>query len=117
MKALLLLLIAACAALPMRWAVAGLPAVWIFQRLLPPGLAAVAQVGGTEVSPADLLIVLLAARTAVALLFTKEIVVDPTLYLALAAYVVVMLIASLAAGIKFGEAHLARCVVSWARFV
>lgn len=117
MKALTLLIVALCAVAPLRWVVACLPALWIFQRLLPAETGVLAHLGGTELSPADIVIVLLAVRTAVNLVRRKELTLDRGLFVALGVYLVVMLLASFAAGLKFGEGQLMRCTVSWTRFV
>jgi O-antigen ligase len=50
-------------------------------------------------------------------LVRKEVVVERPLYLALGAYLVVNLVATLVAGIKFGEPQFIRCVTALARFV
>ena len=117
MKALVFMMVALCAIVPIRWVIAALPGIWIFQRLLPAEIAVLAHLGGTELSPADLVIVQLTLRTAVNVLRRKELVVDASVFAALGVYLGVMLLASFAAGLKFGEGQLMRCVVSWTRFV
>jgi hypothetical protein len=117
MTALILPLVVLCLLAPMRWVVAGLPAIWILQRLLPPTSGIPMDVGGVELSPTDVVIVVLAMRAAVELVWRKEVVIDRRLYLALGGYLLVNLLASMAAGIKFGEGHLMGCVISWVRFL
>lgn len=117
MNTLLLVFIALCAALPSRFVAAGLPVIWIAQRLLPADLGALVRLGPVELSPADLVVLLLFAKLAFSLVRQKELVIDRALYLALGAYLVVNLVATFVGGIKFGEAHLIRCATSWARFV
>ncbi|MDB6150111.1 MAG: hypothetical protein JWQ44_1559 [Chthoniobacter sp.] len=117
MKALLLLLVALSAALPSRFIAAGLPVLWVLQRLLPPDLASLLRVGPVELAPTDLVILLLFAKLLTSVVLRKELVVEPALYLALGGYLMVNLVATLVAGIKFGEPQLVRCATSWARFV
>jgi hypothetical protein len=117
MKALLFLLVAGSSLLPIRWVALALPAIWILQRLLPPELGTLIQIGALALSPADLIIMLLAAKTLGALILQKELVLDRTLYFALGGYLVVNLVASLAAGWKFDQGQFVRCVTSWVRFL
>ena len=115
--AVLLIVLALCAALPNRLVAALLPLLWVLERLLPEPLHLLAQLGPVKFGPADAVVFLLLVKFAVSAAWRKELVVDRALYLALGAYVLVQLIATLAAGLKFGEEHALRCAVSWARFV
>ena len=117
MKALLLLAIALCVAIPSRFVAAALPVIWVVQRLLPPELTALVHLGPVEVAPSDLIILVLFVRLAVSVFVQRELVVDRPLYLALGAYLAVNLVSTLVAGIKFGEPQLMRCATSWARFI
>ena len=127
MNALILLAVLICGLLPNRWIAPALPLIWVFERLLPaedqlpssggnvPPL--LAHVGAIGLSPADLIIILLLVKLAVSLALHKELVIDHSLYLGFAFYLSVNLLASLGAGIKFGEAAFLRSLTSWARFV
>ena len=117
MKALLLLAVVLCAALPTLWIAAALPVLWVLQRLLPPELAGLVRLGPVELAPVDLVILLLFGKLAVSSVVKKEVVWDRPLYLALGGYLVVNFIATLLAGIKFGEPQLVRCATSLARFI
>jgi O-antigen ligase len=116
MKALLLVLVTLCAALPSRLAAAGLPLLWVMEQLLPEDLLFVAKLGPVALSPTDLLILLLLVKLGVSAALRKTLVVDRWLYLALGAYLIVNLISTLVAGIKFGEPQLLRCATAFARF-
>jgi O-antigen ligase len=127
MNALILIAVLICGLLPNRWIAPMLPLIWIFERLLPgddqgPRPAGnippvLAHVGTIGLSPADLIIVLLLVKLAVSFALHKELVVDRSLYLGLAFYLSVNLLASLGAGMKFGEAAFLRSLTSWTRFV
>src|SRR4051794_12626273 len=117
MKGLLFLLVAASSLLPLPRGGPALPAVWIFPRPLPPGVGILMQIGALALSPADLIIMLLAAKSLGALILRKELVLDRTLYFALGGYLFVNLVACLAAGWKFDQAQFVRCVTSWVRFL
>jgi O-antigen ligase len=117
MKALLLLAIALCAAIPSRFVAAALPLVWVLQRLLPPELSVLIKAGPVELVSSDLLILVLFARLMVTVFVERELVADRPLYLTLGAYLVVNLLSTLVAGIKFGEPQLVRCAISWGRFL
>ena len=117
MNAFLLVLIALSVAIPSRLVAATLPAIWIGQRLLPANLQTLVPLGPVDLSPADLVVLSLLARLAFSFAARKELAIDRGLYLALAAYLAVNLVATFVAGIKFGEAHLIRCATSGARFI
>jgi O-antigen ligase len=127
MNALILFAVLICGLLPNRWIAPVLPLIWVFERFLPapdqlpiPGgnvPPLLVHVGAIGLSPADLIIILLLVKLTVSLALHKELVIDRSLYLALAFYLSVNLIASLAAGLKFGEAALLGSLTSWARFI
>jgi O-antigen ligase len=117
MNALILVAVLICGLLPNRWIAPALPLIWIFERLLPQDHQILAQVGTIHISPADLIIILLLVKLAVSLALDKELVIDRSLYLALAFYLSVNLLASLGAGMKFGGAAFLGSLTSWARFV
>jgi O-antigen ligase len=117
MKALILLAVLICGFLPNRWITPALPLIWVFERLLPEDLQFLAHLGTINLSPADLIIIVLLVKLAISLALQKELVIDRSLYLALAFYLSVNLLASLGAGLKFGEAALLGSLTSCARFV
>ena len=127
MNELILVAVLICGLLPNRWLAPAMPLIWVFERLLPtdnqppiPGgntPPLVVHVGAIGLSPADLIIILLLVKLAVSLALHKELVIDRSLYLALAFYLSVNLLASLGAGLKFGEAALLGSLTSWARFI
>jgi O-antigen ligase len=117
MNALILLVVLICGLLPNRWIVPALPLIWVLERLLPEDHQILAQVGTIHLWPADLIIILLLVKLAVSFALHKELVIDRSLYLALAFYLSVNLLASLGAGMKFGEAAFLGSLTSWARFV
>ena len=117
MKALILLGVAVCAVLPSRLVVAVMPVLWVLQRLLPADLVNLVQLGPVELAPTDLVLLLLLIKLALSVAVRKELVVDRAVYLALGGYLAVNLLATLLAGIKFGEPQLVRCMTALARFV
>ncbi len=117
MKALIFAFIGLCAFIPSRLLVAILLPLWVAQRLLPTELQPLTYAGPIEVSPADLLIVLLMGRLIFSIAQGRRLVIDRPLYLALGIYILVNLMAALAAGFKFGDAQFARCTTSMVRFV
>jgi O-antigen ligase len=127
MDALILLAVLICGLLPNRWIAPAFPLIWVFERLLPaddqpptPGgniPPLLAHVGTIGLSPADLIIILLLLKLAFSLALHRELVIDRSLYLGLAFYLSVNLLASLGAGMKFGEAAFLRSLTSCARFV
>jgi O-antigen ligase len=127
MDTLILLAVLICGLLPNRWIAPAFPLIWVFERLLPaddqpptPGgniPPLLAHVGAIGLSPADLIIILLLLKLAFSLALHRELVIDRSLYLGLAFYLSVNLLASLGAGMKFGEAAFLRSLTSWARFV
>ena len=117
MNALILLAVLICGLLPNRWIAPALPLIWVFERLLPKDHQFLAHVGAINLSPADVIIILLLVKLAVSLALHKELVIDRSLYLGLSFYLSVNLLASLGAGMKFGEAALLGSLTSCARFV
>jgi O-antigen ligase len=117
MNTLLLLAVLAYGLLANRWITPALPLIWVFERLLPEDLQFLAHLGTINLSPADLIIIVLLVKLAVSLALHKKLVIDRSLYLGFAFYLSVNLLASLGAGMKFGEAAFLRSLTSWARFV
>jgi len=127
MNALILVVILICGLLPNRWIAPALPLIWVFERFLPaddnlphPGgnvPPMIAHLGTIGLSPADVIIILLLIKLVVSLALHKDPIIDRSLYFALAFYLGVNLIASLAAGLKFGEAAFLGSLTSCARFV
>jgi O-antigen ligase len=127
MNALILVAVLICGLLPNRWIAPALPLIWVFERLLPTGdqlpipggntPPLLVHVGAIGLSPADLIIILLLVKLAISLALHKELVIDRSLYLALAFYLSVNLLASLGAGLKFGEAAFLGSLTSWTRFI
>ena len=116
MKVLLLLAVLLCSALPNRWIAPALPLLWVLERLLPIGLSSVANFGPAALAPSDLLILLLLGKLVVSMVLRKELVIERSIALALGLYLVVNFIATIAAGLKFGEGSLAASLTSLARF-
>jgi hypothetical protein len=126
MNALILVAVLICGLLPNRWIAPALPLIWVFERFLPanddlphPGgnvPPMIAHLGTIGLSPADVIIILLSIKLVVSLALHKDPIIDRSLYLALAFYLGVNLLASLAAGLKFGEAALLGSLTSCARF-
>ena len=116
MKALVLLVAALCGALPNRWIGPALPLIWVLERLLTPQLEVAITLGPVGVTPTDILLAVLTAKLLVALVLRKELVLDSPLYIALAAYVAVNFVATVAAGLKFGPAAFFPSLTSLARF-
>ena len=116
MKALLLVGILMCAALPNRWIAPALPLIWVLERLLPPALSFVTNIGPIALSPTDLLILLLVGKLAVWTVLRKELVIERSIAFALGIYLVVNFVATIAAGLKFGEGALAASLTPLARF-
>jgi O-antigen ligase len=127
MNALILVAVLIFGLLPNRWIAPTLPLIWVFERFLPtddqppiPGgnvPPLLVHVGAIGLSPADLIIILLLVKLAFSLALHKELVIDRSVYLGLAFYLSVNLLASLGAGMKFGEAAFLGSLTSWARFV
>jgi O-antigen ligase len=113
--ALVLFLAVACIALPGYVVVAGLPAVWALLRILLPPATTLFSAGPVDVSPSDVVLIILAGKLAVSVVTTRELAAHGPLYAAAALFLVVNLVASLAAGIKFGQPQLLRCGAAWAR--
>jgi len=127
MNAIILVAVLICGLLPNRWIAPALPLIWVFERFLPapdqlpiPGgnvPPMIAHLGTIGLSPADVIIILLSIKLVVSLALHKDPIIDRSLYFALAFYLGVNLIASVAAGLKFGEAALVGSLTSCARFV
>lgn len=117
MIALLLIVVALGALLPSPYVVAALPAIWTAQNALLGEDAVLVSAGSAHLALVDFVLLILLVKLIATVIATKELPVHKPLYLALAAYVGVHLIASIAAGAKFGGGHLTQCLTSLARFV
>lgn len=117
MNALLLLLLLPFVALPTAYAVALMPSLWLIQRVfIEPG-DALFSVGPVDVTTVDIAIVILLGKFLFEIACKRDIVADRRLYAALAIFLAVNFLATLAAGVKFGEAHLLGCATALARLV
>jgi O-antigen ligase len=116
MKPLFLLVVAICTALPSGYVAAALPALWIVQGLLLPSDGALLSAGPVDIMPMDLLLLALLGKAAFSVVSRREMVADKPLYIAIAAFLVVNFLATLAAGVKFDEGHSLRCFSALARF-
>ena len=115
MKAVLLLFAALYALLPGAYAVALVPVLWILQSLfIEPG-EAILTVGPVDITVVDFAILILSGKLLFEIACKRALAADRRLYAALAIFLAINFLATLAAGVKFGESHLLRCVTSWAR--
>ena len=117
MIALALIVIALCALLPSRHAVAALPALWMLQAVILMPNAALFSAGPVDVTPVDLVLVSLLLRCAFGIVVKKQLTADPALYAAILIFLTVNFVATLAAGVKFGQGQFLRCLTSEARLV
>jgi O-Antigen ligase len=117
MMAMLLLLVVLCAVLPARYIVPSLPALWIFQNKIlgPEGI--LFNAGTAHFYLVDFVLLALLLKLVVSVVSTRQFPVDKPLYAAVAIYLAVNFLATLAAGAKFGNAQLIPCMTSLARFV
>jgi len=116
MSALILIVVALGAVLPSCYVGAALPALLILQRIfLEPG-SVILHAGSMEVMPVDLVLIALLVRWAWGVALKKELTADKPLYAAIAIFLTVNALATLAAGVKFGQGHFLRCLTSEARF-
>ncbi len=103
--------------MPLASLVSALPALWVFQAIVAPKSPSLFALGPVDVMPVDLVFALILLRTAVRALRTQSVAWDRTLYLAMACYVAVNLLATLFGWLKFGDAQLVRGLTAEARIV
>ena len=115
MSAIFFLLIAVCALLPLHCLAAGMPVLWMLQGLLLAENATLLHAGPVDVTPTDLLLVLVVARLGFDVLLRRELRRDPPLFAALGFYVAVMALATLVACVGFGLPHLLHGLTALAR--
>lgn len=117
MTTLVLILIALCALLPSRHVVAALPALWMTQTLFLTPTSTIFRAGPIDVTPVDLVLVSLLLRWALGIALKKELVADRALYAAILIFLAVNFLATLAAGVKFGEGQVWHGLTAQARLV
>lgn len=117
MSALILIVVALCAVLPSCYVGAALPALLLTQSLLGGSSLAIFHAGPVEVMPTDLVVIALLVRCGLGVVARRQLVADRPLYLAIGLFLAVNLLASVAASVKFGEAHFLRCLTTQARFI
>lgn len=115
MSALLLALVLFSVFAPACYIAAALPALWLTQNTALGPRAILLSAGGIEVTLVDALIVTLVARVLYSAFVTRQVALDRPLYLALAAFFLVNLLATLAAGAKWGMPPMLRSFISLAR--
>ncbi len=104
MTALLLLCVLFCAALPVPYVAAALPAIWLAQGTMLGTRAALFTAGPAQVNVADLVLLTLIARFAFSVVRTREVVAHRPLYLAFAIFVLVNFMATLSSGVLAADA-------------
>lgn len=105
---------ALCVLLPNWLTVALVPWLLVLQRLMVTEEDTLS-VGPLHVYPLDILTALLVVKWLATLDWQDLLRRQSGVYGALGAWALVNLIASLAAGLKFGNAHMMGCIVPWAR--
>ena len=117
MKTLMFFFVALFVPIPGAYAVALLPILYLYQRtFLDPGTA-LFTAGPMDVTAVDLALLILLGKFLFEIACKRDVVADGRLYAALAIFLGVNFLATLAAGVKFGESHLLGCATSWARLV
>ena len=117
MNALIAVLLAVCFVLPACYLAAALPALWLAQNTILAERAALLKMGGVDVTLVDLVLVLLMAKFALSVVLTRQLAADRPLYLAIAFYLGVNVLASVAAGAQFGNPHMLRSFIALARLL
>ena len=115
MTAVLFLVVSLCAALPSAYVVALVPVFWLLERLFRE--EAIFTVGPMDVTVIDVALTILLGKLLLNIARKRNIVADRRLYSMFAVFLAVNLLATLVAGVKFGESHLLGCVIAWARVV
>ena len=117
MRAILLLIVAVCAVLPTFYVAAAVPALWIAQNTILGESAVLVNAGSAHLTVVDFVIVVLLLKVVVSGLLNKDFPDLQPMYTAFIIYIGVQLLATVAAGAKFGDAQLKPCLTSLARFV
>lgn len=117
MSTLVLIVILLCSLLPSRYVVAALPALWMIQNVFLMPNAALVHAGPVDILPVDLVLISLLLRCALGIAAKKQFVADTPLYAAILIFLAVNFVATLAAGVKFGEGQFLHCLTSEARLV
>jgi hypothetical protein len=115
MKAVLLAIVVLSGFLSACYVAAALPALWLTQRVLLGEPGVYITLGGVDLTMVDGLIVVLVLRTLYSIVVTRQIALDRPLFLALGVFFLVNLLATLAAGAKFGMAPMLRSGISLTR--
>ena len=115
MVAILLVLVILSAVLPIPYVATMMPACWILQDSLIRPDSLLMTSGSMNLRVVDILILMLLARTLLVVVREKKFVLDIPLYAAITLFFAVNLLASMAAGIKFGDAQLMRGLTSLIR--
>ena len=113
----LLLIVVAGMFMPLASLVSALPALWVIQAVVAPKNPSIFAVGPVDVVPVDLAFGLILIRITGHALRTRRVAWDRGLYLALAGYAAVSLIATLFGWLKFGDSQLIRGLTAEARVV
>ncbi|MEI6349707.1 MAG: O-antigen ligase family protein [Verrucomicrobiota bacterium] len=102
--------------LPGRYAAAGMPALWVLFNMGVPPDEALASAGLMNIRGMDLMTMILFGKFILRVLREREMPYDRLLYSAICIFLAVNLTASLAAGLKLGDAQLMRGLTSLMRF-
>ena len=117
MTTLVLIVMLICSMLPSRHVTALLPALWMVQNVFLMPNAALLTVGPMDVTAVDLVLVSLFLRCAFGIVVKRQFAADPVIYSAILVFLTVNLVATLAAGVKFGQEQFLRCLTAEARLV
>ncbi len=117
MTTLVLIVMLICSMLPSRHVTALLPALWMVQNVFLMPNAALLTVGPMDVTAVDLVLVSLLLRCAFGIVVRKQFAADPVIYSAILVFLTVNMVATLAAGVKFGPEQFLRCLTAEARLV
>jgi hypothetical protein len=101
--------------LPACYVAASLPSLWLLQNTFLGSHATLLSAGGVDVTLIDGVIVILLGKVLYSLIVGREVVLDRPLYLAFGAFFGVNILATVAAGVKFGGAPLLHGFVALAR--
>ncbi len=115
MTAVFLLIVIVAALLPAAEVAAALPAIWILQNSLLGEDSVLVNAGPLHVAFTDLVMLPLLAKFALSIIQTREIVAHRPLYFAIAIFVIVNGLATLAAGVKFSGTQTVHGLTALAR--
>ncbi len=113
----LALLAIAGSCLPSCYALAWFPGLIIVQRLFVEPREVVLSIGPADVSASDFALTVLLGRYLFEIARRREITVDKSVFTAIAVFLGVIFFTSAFAGVKFGQSHAIRCVISWVRLL